>query len=240
MERDFLEAQLAEGRSLEHIGALVGRDPSTVSYWLKKHGLVAANHQRHAPKGGVDPGVLETLVEKGLTRAEIATELGIGASTVNYWLKKFDLRTVRARQGSPGDGPLPKYTRRVCLQHGEARFILEGRGYYRCTRCRMERVADRRRVVKQILVSEAGSRCVLCGYDRHLGALHFHHLDPREKSFGIARNGHTRGIAEARAEVSKCVLVCANCHAELEAGLATLQDRAQASDVAQSVEHDPG
>ena len=29
-------------------------------------------------------------------------------------------------------------------------------------------------------------------------------------------------IAAARAEVAKCILVCANCHAEVEAGIATI------------------
>ncbi len=231
MEREFLERQLAEGRSLEYIAALVGKDPSTVAYWLKKHGLVAANHAKNAPKGGVDRDRLVLLIERGLTRAAIATELGIGESTLNYWLKKLDLRTVRARQGMPSDGPLPKYAQRVCLKHGETRFIREGRGYYRCTRCRMERVVKRRRDVKQILVAEAGGKCVLCGYDRHVGALHFHHLDPGAKVFGIARKGHTRAIAEAREEMKKCALVCANCHAELEAGLATLPTRNAISDV---------
>ena len=53
MEREFLEAQLAAGRSLEQIGRLVGKHPSTVGYWLKKHGLVAAHHAEYAPRGGI-------------------------------------------------------------------------------------------------------------------------------------------------------------------------------------------
>lgn len=69
---------------------------------------------------------------------------------------------------------------------------------------------------------EAGGRCVICGYDRHIGALHFHHLDPDQKSFSIAHGGITRSLARAREEVKKCVLLCANCHAEVEAGYATL------------------
>jgi hypothetical protein len=101
--------------------------------------------------------------------------------------------------------------------------VLEGRGYYRCTRCRMERVSRRRRQIKEVLVAEAGGRCVLCGYDRCIGALHFHHVDPAAKSFAIARRGHTRSLARAREEARKCVLVCANCHAEIEAGAATLR-----------------
>ena len=57
MEREFLERQLAEGRSLEYIGALVGKDPSTVGYWLKKHGLVLRDTRM------LDP-VSETVVQE--------------------------------------------------------------------------------------------------------------------------------------------------------------------------------
>jgi hypothetical protein len=117
---------------------------------------------------------------------------------------------------------LPKHIQRVCQTHGLARFVLEGRGYYRCTRCRVDRVAARRRKVREILVAEAGGRCQICGYDRYVGALHFHHRDPSQKSFGLAARGFTRGIAAQRAEARKCVLLCANCHAEVEAGIVEL------------------
>jgi len=36
--------------------------------------------------------------------------------------------------------------------------VLEGRGYYRCVRCRSEAVSKRRRTVKRKLVEEAGGR----------------------------------------------------------------------------------
>jgi 5-methylcytosine-specific restriction endonuclease McrA len=68
-------------------------------------------------------------------------------------------------------------------------------------------------------VEEAGGCCRLCGYDRCVSALQFHHLNPAEKSFTLSNAGFTRSIAKARAEASKCVLLCANCHAEVEAGL---------------------
>ena len=51
MERDLLEGYLEEGLSLRQIGALEGRDPSTVGYWVQKHGLKAVNSERNAPKG---------------------------------------------------------------------------------------------------------------------------------------------------------------------------------------------
>jgi hypothetical protein len=57
----------------------------------------------------------------------------------------------------------------------------------------------------------------LCGYDKYAGALQFHHLDPAAKAFVLSRDGSTRSLSEARAEAAKCVLLCANCHAEVEA-----------------------
>jgi hypothetical protein len=86
----------------------------------------------------------------------------------------------------------------------------------------MERVSQRRRKMKLILVAEAGGRCALCGYDRCIGALHFHHLDPSTKRFHLSMQGVTRSLTAARAEMAKCALLCANCHAEVEAGLVTL------------------
>jgi 5-methylcytosine-specific restriction endonuclease McrA len=92
----------------------------------------------------------------------------------------------------------------------------------RCRMCRAEAVARRRRKVKRILVDEAGGRCRICGYDRCIAALEFHHIHPREKSFGLAQRGITRAIEKVREEAAKCVLLCANCHVEVETGAAEL------------------
>jgi hypothetical protein len=88
----------------------------------------------------------------------------------------------------------------------------------RCVKCRSEAVARRRRKVKEILVAEAGGGCLLCGYAKHSVALQFHHLDPSTKSFGLGVRGITRSIDKLREEAAKCALLCANCHAEVEAG----------------------
>jgi hypothetical protein len=108
-----------------------------------------------------------------------------------------------------------------CPQHGDVRHVLEGRGYYRCRQCRIEAVVRRRRKVKGTLVAEAGGKCRLCGYSRCLAALEFHHVNPATKKFGLSRRG-ARSIATLRSEVRKCVLLCSNCHAEVEAGAAEL------------------
>lgn len=72
-----------------------------------------------------------------------------------------------------------------------------------------------------MLVAEAGGRCAICGYDRHVAALEFHHLDPNAKEFGLAQRG-AHSIDRLRDEIGKCVLLCSNCHAEVEAGFVEL------------------
>jgi hypothetical protein len=102
-------------------------------------------------------------------------------------------------------------------------FVQRGdTGSWRCIPCRSEAVTDRRRRVKAILVAEAGGACVVCGYDRCLAALQFHHLRPEEKRFSLGDKGLARSLEKARAEARKCVLLCANCHAEVEAGVVRL------------------
>jgi len=83
--------------------------------------------------------------------------------------------------------------------------------------CRTESVVRRRARVRFQLIEEAGGRCLLCGHDRKMAALQFHHVDPTTKLFTL-RNGDTRSLKRMRAEAAKCILLCANCHAEVESG----------------------
>ena len=225
MDRESLRLLLAQGLSLEEIGRRFGKHPSTVGYWVKRHGLMPVNRERHAYKGGIEREVLQSLVDEGLSVDRIARRLGMGHTTVRYWLEKHGLETQRMRrarlkrQGIVRGEPIVQLH---CARHGRTDFRLLGDGRYRCRKCSSEFVSRRRKKVKRILVEEAGGCCTICGYDRHLGALEFHHLDPAQKSFTLASTGVTRSLDSARAEAAKCVLLCANCHSEVEAGLVTI------------------
>ena len=208
--------------SLEAIGRLLGKHPSTVGYWLKKHDLKAAGHERFSPRGGLDRVVLEAAVDDGLTLDEMAKKVNRDISTVRYWLRQYGLKATggsRRRETREAKRQGLRYIQRRCPRHGQAKYVLENRGSYRCMKCRKADVAEWRRRAKQRLVKEAGGKCQLCGYDCYLGALQFHHLDPSSKSFPLSRRGCTRAFAELKAEAAKCVLLCANCHAEVENGL---------------------
>jgi hypothetical protein len=95
-------------------------------------------------------------------------------------------------------------------------------------------------VFASTLLEEAGGRCVVCGYDRCVAALHFHHIDPSQKNFSLALGGNTRSLAKARAEASKCVVLCANCRAEVESGLTDVPVRSGLPGMPGSAVPDPG
>ncbi len=80
-------------------------------------------------------------------------------------------------------------------------------------------VAKRRKELKKRAVEYLGGSCVCCGYNEHPGVLDFHHVDPATKEFGISDKGMTRSWEKIKAELDKCILVCANCHREITLGV---------------------
>src|SRR5512134_2078793 len=83
----------------------------------------------------------------------------------------------------------------------------------------IEAVSKRREVVRSRALQYKGERCQRCGYDRCMDALEFHHLTSSKKDFGISSKGYTRSWDRIRAELDKCMLLCANCHREIHASL---------------------
>lgn len=73
----------------------------------------------------------------------------------------------------------------------------------------------RSRLLKHKLIEYKGGKCERCGYNKCDGALQFHHLDSDEKEFTISgKNLGITPLEEFYKEVDKCILLCANCHAE--------------------------
>lgn len=56
----------------------------------------------------------------------------------------------------------------------------------------------------------------MCGYNKNIAALEFHHINPEEKEFEIdIRHFSNTSLEKLKKEVNKCILLCANCHREL-------------------------
>jgi hypothetical protein len=124
-----------------------------------------------------------------------------------------------ARAGRPPD-PNSTAVLRECPRHGVIAFHRYKRGagfVYRCKRCVGEAVTRRHRRIRALLVAEAGGCCAVCGYAWCSMNLCFHHVESA-KAFSM-NMGVGKSLAAFRQEAKKCVLVCANCHGEIETGL---------------------
>lgn len=71
--------------------------------------------------------------------------------------------------------------------------------------------------IKEKCVEYLDGKCSICGYNKCIEALEFHHKNPKEKDKDISRG---RGVdtrisfEKLKKELDKCILVCANCHRE--------------------------
>lgn len=74
---------------------------------------------------------------------------------------------------------------------------------------------DLRRIkIKQDLVTYKGGKCEVCGYNKCMRALTFHHINPNEKDFNIS-NKYSASLNSLKKEADKCQLLCHNCHNEV-------------------------
>jgi 5-methylcytosine-specific restriction endonuclease McrA len=84
-----------------------------------------------------------------------------------------------------------------------------------CASCQ----TNRRRFERKLdIVEYLGNECSKCGYKKTVTALEVHHLDPSSKRFDIS-GSHTRKWSTLVEELENCVLLCSNCHREVEYGI---------------------
>jgi predicted HNH restriction endonuclease len=63
---------------------------------------------------------------------------------------------------------------------------------------------------KKLLEHLGQTGCQICGIS-DIRVLTFHHIDPKDKKFGIG-NKLTSPIEQLKTEADKCKVLCANCH----------------------------
>ena len=90
---------------------------------------------------------------------------------------------------------------RECKRHGETEFEKNGSG------------KDGKQQSKFLDL-----KCQRCGYDKTFAALDFHHVGEKKfmigKYFSYACSEENKKIVNE--ELEKCVILCANCHREIE------------------------
>lgn len=108
---------------------------------------------------------------------------------------------------------------KICKKHGATDHRIDKTGRNRCKKCAVDAVQKRREKLKENAVKYKGGMCQYCGYNKYIGALEFHHVNPNEKDFAISRSGYTRSWEKVKKELDKCVMLCSNCHREVHGNI---------------------
>ena len=219
MEREWLAERLAGGASIEAIAREVGRGPVHRVVLGRKHGLTSS-HAPRTPHAADRRELLAEIVGCELSIRDMAEMLERSpdhrpalAATPRVetpHMARIDWQ-CRARGGG-GDRraavPAARLTRHVRRQDG-----------FRCARCRVEHVADKRRRIKRHSCSKPvdGASCAATtAASRPFSST----MSTRHEGFALSQAACRARSPQARAEAAKCVLLCANCHAEVEGGFA--------------------
>lgn len=89
-----------------------------------------------------------------------------------------------------------------------------GLGAY-CKECTKKQALLRQRDLKISCVEYKGGGCEICGYNKCVLALEFHHTDPSKKEFTVSKHSSTIFDDRIKGELDKCEMLCANCHREV-------------------------
>jgi len=114
--------------------------------------------------------------------------------------------------------------KRFCIACGKE-LPKKKKNYY-CKECETKHFFDKnyKRIIKLKAIEYKGGKCAICGYDKTLFALTFHHVNPKNKKFNISNFSKIdKGMVWERVkhELDKCILVCNNCHCEINSELIT-------------------
>jgi hypothetical protein len=157
----------------------------------------------------MDKNILEKFLQEGRSVSWIAKEMKAGRKTIIKWITRYGL--------SNND--------RKCKNCGKPLSGIQR--YYCCSTCKTShwwkqksngasRLTIKARQKKQELVEMFGGSCSICGYNKCMDGLCFHHLNPTEKRMELNnRNIAGRAWDLVMEEANKCQLLCLNCHAEV-------------------------
>lgn len=84
----------------------------------------------------------------------------------------------------------------------ESRFFKYPQAYYNA-------------LYKSEYIKYKGGECEICGYNKCIKALHFHHKDPAKKEFKLSVKVLKPLNDIIKSEIDKCSLLCANHHMEI-------------------------
>jgi hypothetical protein len=165
--------------------------------------------------------LLQELIDQNKSQREIAEITNKSQTTIRWWLKHYGLKTnihPKNKGGLAGKPKLPKDGRIndcYCKKCGETdlkNFYVTKRLWTRCRKCHNAENIERYRKNKIKAVEYKGGKCCICGYNKCMAGLDFHH--PGEKDVNWKRM-RSWSFDKIKDELDRCILVCRNCYAEL-------------------------
>ena len=162
----------------------------------------------------MEKNILEQLINENFSQYEIAERTNKSQTTVRWWLKKYGLRTNINLKNKGGLAGKPKgafcYCKKCGVSSPEKFYITKQRA--RCITCHTASNAKRYKRNKQKAVDYKGGKCCICGYNKCLASLDFHHVKDKDPKWETMRGWSFDNI---KSELDKCILVCRNCHGEI-------------------------
>lgn len=157
-------------------------------------------------------------VKDGKSIQDLSTIYNKSKTSVRHWLKKYELTTT----GKAGNKPTIIIDNcKVCAKCNISQPL--SAFYYRsdrntphsyCSTCMKDDVTERSQLSKKFYVDVFGNTCNKCNQSYDYKIYDFHHTEPAHKDFSLRDHKlatHTKIIQE----LSKCILLCTNCHGEI-------------------------
>lgn len=174
----------------------------------------------------MDKLLLQQYIDEGKSIADISALVGKSKGSVRHHLAKHSLKTnplvfrknENGRYCSSCDSVKPDSEFYIVSSNGKNKTIS------RCKSCFNKSCGERQKDIKKQAVEYKGGKCIKCKYSKSLSALEFHHLDSSKKDFSFSRC-KSRSFEKIKAELDKCILLCANCHREIHDELRESKER---------------
>lgn len=159
---------------------------------------------------------LQKLIEENLSTHQIAKITNKSQTNIRHWLKKYDLKTKRSIKTYESSDS--KYCSNCNLIIPKINFHkdknkLNNLSSY-CKKCNTILTIERQRKFKMLCLEYKGGKCCVCGYNKSIRALEFHHINSNEKDFNISKSKLKTFNDSIKSELDKCILLCSNCHRE--------------------------
>ncbi len=166
--------------------------------------------------------LLITHINSNLSANKISKVTGKSLSTIRYWLKKYNLKTNHETFKNRKPIVLSDLKEKNCpkcntIKQSSEFYIRRDKTNFShyCKSCTGLQTTERCQLFKVKCIEYKGNCCSRCGYNKYIGALEFHHLDPTQKDFSISQVRVWQFNDKVKQELDKCIILCSNCHREV-------------------------